>query len=440
MKLRAAVLFVSGVLSLAIRAEDAPKTTVQFADPTPSTIALRADRPGSDEAHAKFTLGTNYSGAADATLCFQFQVQDDKGMPVQLILDAAARTEKICFPEKIEHTQISTHTLEISAKGVTRPLSGLLIAEITQQEPKSRQPQTTPKDQKAKEKKAKEKPQGQNRKDQEQKDQKGPAISVITKPMRLLPPVKSQLSPGLFWVPFGIALACLVVASLLVARFGLFARMGNTTWDFSQSWASNLTVAGTVLTALLGWAGLAEYGKYLSKNSYLCLSVLFAALVSLAPAVYNFTRRSITVPVPDPDDASNVSGVRMEGYVFGFLLASFVTVWAVLGQLFTIAFVMAELVDLGPLPASAGAAFSGLIVVLAVLLLVYVVVTIYFTVKKQVIHHQKWLRLRKAQATSQVQATAARTEMAAPQVQAEVAKAVAAIDQQKPALPKWPLL
>jgi hypothetical protein len=439
LKLAMVVFFVLCVPFAAL-AVDAPKTTIQFVDSTQSTIALQTSPTVSGQAEAKFTPGINYSGAADATLCFQFQVQDDKGIPVQLVLDAAAQTEKICFPEKIEHAQIRTHTLEISAKNVTRPLTGLLIAEITQQEQKSQQPQTTPKDQKAKEQKAKGKPQAQNQKDQEQKDQKGPAISVITKPMRLLPPVKSQLSPGLFWVPFGIALACIVVASLLVARFGLFARMGNTTWDFSQSWASNLTVAGTVLTALLGWAGLAEYGKYLSKNSYLCLSVLFAALVSLAPAVYNFTRRSITVPVPDPDDANNVSGVRIEGYVFGFLLASFVTVWAVLGQLFTIAFVMAELVDLGPLPASAGAAFSGLIVVLAVLLLVYVVVTIYFTVKKQVIHHQKWLSLRKAEAASQVQAAAARTEMAAPQVQAEVAKAAAAIDQQKPPLPKWPLL
>ncbi len=86
--------------------------------------------------------------------------------------------------------------------------------------------------------------------------------------------------------------------------------------------------------------------------------------------------------------------MRLEEYVLGFLLASFVTLWAVLGQFFITAFVLRELVDLGPLPSSAATAFIGVIILLAAPLLVYSFVTIYFTVKKQVNHHRKWLSMK----------------------------------------------
>ena len=424
------------VLYCAVAAE-VPKPT--FVDATQSTIALEAGRTGT-KADSRITPMINYGGAAQGSICFLFQVQDDKNRPVKASLSRDTESEKVCFSEKIERAQIRAYSLELSVENVTRPLSGFLIAEITQQELTEQKGQTPAAALKDKTQTTTAKEQDTNKQNDHVEDQKAAAISIITKPVRLLPPVKSRLSQGLFGVPFGIALGWIAIATFAVRRLGLFARMGSSTWDFSQSWASNFAVAGTVLTTLLGFSGLGEYGKYMSKNSYWCLSILFGALVMLAPAVYNFTRRSISVPVPDPDDPNNISGVRLEGHVLGFLLASFVTLWAVLGQFFITAFVLRELVDLGPLPSSAATAFIGVIILLAALLLVYSFVTIYFTVKKQVNHHRKWLSMKKEEAVSQAETTVKAARLPASQIQDAVTKASAVIDQQKPLLPKWPLL
>jgi hypothetical protein len=376
---------LSRLLSAITAGADAPKASVSFADAAQSTITLQATKADPHTAQATFVPVMRNDGAAEASLCFKFEAQNDKNVPVKIFLDPAAKEEKYCVAETIGNTQFHSYPLRLRPEDPTRPIAGYLIGEVSQKDwPKT----------------------------------------ILAKPVRLVPPVKPRLSQYLFWIPFGVAALSILLAAMMIRQFGRRSRMGSATWDFSQSWASNLTIGGTVLTALLGFAGLPEYGVYMSKSAYTELSLLFGALVMLAPAAYNFTRRSITVPVPDPDDPTNTSGTRLEGAVYGFLLASFVTLWGVFGQLFTVALVLRELVEVGPLPSFTGFAFQVLLVVVGVLLLVYSIVTVYFTVKKQVKHHENTLT--------------ARMDAAAAAEATQIQKA--AIAAQKPVLPKWALL
>jgi len=84
--------------------------------------------------------------------------------------------------------------------------------------------------------------------------------------------------------------------------------MGTPTWDFSQSWAANLTVIGGALTTLLSFTGLPNQGRFMTKTAYLRLGVLFTAMLVLAPPLFNFLRRPISVPIPDPENPLNTTG------------------------------------------------------------------------------------------------------------------------------------
>lgn len=384
------VLILSLSCCLASVADTKPPD-VSFADSSPSTITLQPNTKDKSQTEALFTPVMRNSGGTAASLCFSFQVLDDKNTPAKILLSDASGAERICFPDRpILGWQVHSYPLKIKLNNTTRALSGFLVAEVCPDPLQAASP-----------------------------CQDATRTAVVPKPVRLVPPIKPNFSGYLFAIPFAVAVGCILLATCLVAKFDLRSRMGSGSWDFSQSWASNITVAGAVVTTLLGFSGLPEYGVYLSKNAYFAISTLFTALVMLAPPVYNFTRRSFAVPIPDPDDPTNSSGSRLEGAVLGFLAASFVTLWAVFAQLFTIALLLRELVEAGPMPSNTGTAFQTLIVVISALLVMYSNVTIYYTVKKQVAHHTRTLELRVTAASAATQASVA---------------------TQKPPLPKWALL
>ena len=344
--------------------------------------------------------------SVQARICFILQLQTDKGKRIN-----ATVTQKSSSPhsgkepdakpcpgqsesdgdtndfsgqgEGIGAAEVHSYTLQANVKDFERPLSGFLVATFSQAD----------------------KP-----------------VGSVFKLVRLVPPIKSTRALWPFAVVFGAAFVCILVALFAVRKFGLTSRMGTATWDFSQSWATNITIAGAVLASLLAFAGLPEYGEILSKNSYLSLSVLFGALVMLAPSVYNFIRKPIEIAIPDRDNPANTTGLRFQGYVFGFLLAALVIVWGVLSQLLVVGFLLQELVTLGPLPESMGLAFQIVIAFVAVFLLIYCDITIYFTVKRQIAH-------RDAHRNAQLKIAAA-------------ADAVAqqAAHHLNPPLPSWSLL
>jgi hypothetical protein len=139
-----------------------------------------------------------------------------------------------------------------------------------------------------------------------------------------------------------------VVVLSLVAGFGLTAAgwltsggirsalttsIGDASWDFSKSWASNVTIAGAILGTVLSAKILPATSTVVgSPNGYTALSLLFGALVVLAPLLFTASRTG----KPDP------KGPIYIGHGWAFLLASGVTLWAVLGQLSTLELVLFE--------------------------------------------------------------------------------------------------
>lgn len=106
----------------------------------------------------------------------------------------------------------------------------------------------------------------------------------------------------------------------------LSASMGPLDWDFSKSWASNIGLTGSVLTALLAGKVVAS-PVYLTDAAYSLLSVLFAVLIVAAPVVFKAT----SVPRLVAAGASGTT-LQFQGTVWGFLTAATLTLWAVLGQ------------------------------------------------------------------------------------------------------------
>ena len=129
-------------------------------------------------------------------------------------------------------------------------------------------------------------------------------------------------------------------------------------WDPKTSWASNVGVAGGILTALLGIAFLPDQPHYLAKTTYGLLSALFPALIGAAPSVYVYLSRI------------SASGRLQVG---AMLLASFVTLWGAFGQLATAWALVGELEPVRLLPTLAVTWVQGLVLAVALLMLLYAV-------------------------------------------------------------------
>ncbi len=117
------------------------------------------------------------------------------------------------------------------------------------------------------------------------------------------------------------------------------ADVGRLDFDFSKSFASNLTVVGAILTAVLGAKVLPSQlatpkpDVVMSQNGYTSLSLLFALLVVVAPFVYVALRAGVVGPDGLP---------KGSGRGWAFLLASWLTVWGAIGQMATVGLVFYE--------------------------------------------------------------------------------------------------
>lgn len=111
---------------------------------------------------------------------------------------------------------------------------------------------------------------------------------------------------------------------------------GPSEWSLKESWASNLTAVGAILTAALG---VKAVQGTLTDNMPFFLSIFFVALTTTAPFVYNAAgTESRTRTVPDGTVKKEV-----EASLLIFLLASTMTLWGVSGQLLTLGWVVCRL-------------------------------------------------------------------------------------------------
>jgi len=204
------------------------------------------------------------------------------------------------------------------------------------------------------------------------------SFSGTAKPSDLEVRIPEQ--PLMSWIFIGTLSVVLVVVtitaiSLVSKGKGLFHVMGSPNWSFEKSWGANLTLGGALLITLLGLTIFPDRPLLMTKASYSLLQVLFGAIVSLAPLVYNLIRREVQVNI------GGVPRVEVQGYVITFLIAGGLVLWAAMGQVVTLSVVAEELIFGGALEQPVGRTLQGLATLLFLLLLVYGFRSLYLTAK-----------------------------------------------------------
>ena len=122
--------------------------------------------------------------------------------------------------------------------------------------------------------------------------------------------------------------------------FQLNDRMGGLKWDFQDSWASNFTVVGAVLVTVLTSASTVAPNQMLliTSSQYAATSLLFAVVVVVGAVSYSATCRPTKVDLP-----TGGTDVQQQGWVWSFLVAALLTLWAVLGQVLAVVLLVLEM-------------------------------------------------------------------------------------------------
>ena len=168
---------------------------------------------------------------------------------------------------------------------------------------------------------------------------------------------------GVLWIAGVVALLFVGISYKTMTKpASLKDPMGSPKWDFTKSWANNITVVTSVVstTVLLGL--LVDEPVFLSKANYLAFNALLVVLLAFAPTIFGLIRKQTsTTAGKDPE---------YSGIVFGFLLACAITLAAVLAQL-SIAFMLFEEMQWQEILPSTTISILQTVVVFTALALVY---------------------------------------------------------------------
>ena len=134
--------------------------------------------------------------------------------------------------------------------------------------------------------------------------------------------------------------------------------MGGPQWSFGSSFASNFTVGTALLGLVLGGSVITDALHYMTKTHYMVLSLLFAAILTIAPALFSFFSQQEEIP-----SASGEAVMAPAGTVRLFIWTSTLMVAAVVGQLFTVGLAMDEVRFRGYLNLIVSILFAALLVV-----------------------------------------------------------------------------
>jgi|GEM_PF-5488743 len=141
----------------------------------------------------------------------------------------------------------------------------------------------------------------------------------------------------ILWAPFFLSLTIGLITSVVLKK-DLMKSMGVPSWDFSRSWASNISVVGGLVTlSALTFIPTTVETKQIPQSAYPILFFIFPLLAALAPLVYNFSRRVTT------DSSTKPPTIVAQGKAYMFIVASVFTMWAALGQLAVQASIIEEL-------------------------------------------------------------------------------------------------
>lgn len=183
-----------------------------------------------------------------------------------------------------------------------------------------------------------------------ERDTKNGTTGVAFREIALLPARPSAGEAAIVRLPVLIAAAIVIVGALAGSIAGkgvkwMAARMRSAEWE--ESWCSNIALGTGLLNFLVGATVLPAQTRHLPHGSYELLAALFAALATLAPAVYGAIRVAKEV------GADGAQQTEDQGFALVFVLASVLTLWGAIGQLFTADAALRELEAGSVLAASA---------------------------------------------------------------------------------------
>jgi hypothetical protein len=173
-------------------------------------------------------------------------------------------------------------------------------------------------------------------------------------------------------------LASLVAALVLVAiawlgsgRVSPKQELGTLNLNFTTSFASAITVIGAILGTVVSAAGvLPSETVNFSKAGFTGLNVLFGVAIVVAGVVYAALQRPKWVE--SPTDA-RYEERQLQGTAGAYLLACVITIWAVFGQMWTLALLIDELGQGDGFTAFAVLAFKIMLLVAFVAMVIYTV-------------------------------------------------------------------
>lgn len=183
-----------------------------------------------------------------------------------------------------------------------------------------------------------------------------------------------------------------VAAILIVAISYLFLRknhfylselMGKGQWEFSKSWATNITLLGSLFCTIIA-QDTDDALKYAG------LSVFFGVLVVISPLAYN----AVSQPYPK-HTATGDEEIQYLSPLWAFLLSAALTLWAVLGQLATVITLLTSVTLKTSLSYSVTSLLLVCMILATALVVIYAFKTIVWTVREQVSPEAKQYR-RKA--------------------------------------------
>jgi hypothetical protein len=171
--------------------------------------------------------------------------------------------------------------------------------------------------------------------------------------------------------------------SLRKYQFNLTERMGRGQWDFSKSWAINITIFGSLVCTIIAQ-------DTTNQLMYASFSVFFGLLVVISPLVYNATSQPRIKHSSTSDKETQYLSP-----IWAFLIAAALTLWAVLGQLAVVITLLYSAALQTNLSYSVTLVLILFILLATVLVGVYAYKTILRTVQEQVSPEAKHYR-RKA--------------------------------------------
>lgn len=162
----------------------------------------------------------------------------------------------------------------------------------------------------------------------------------------------------------------------IFGKLPLAEKMGQPNWDYSRSWASNITAMGAILALFLAVIASAVQPEIPYKVAFGMLNAIYLAMVAIAPTVYNLFSSTEKIP------GQEMLPMSM-GTVMSYLISSAITMWGVFGQIFTLLDLIRYFALSGLLERYVAICFQTLLILVAAGVGVYSIRTIVLNVKIQ---------------------------------------------------------